>query len=111
MKETIEDKKFIAASVYLNLYLNSLEEIVNDNGGIYLSESDDRYAKVCIFKKDSECLVDWSFWYKFSKEFSLQESELKLLITKWIGDTYGLKSIHTFLCLLSKRRWFKIPNS
>ena len=95
MKEIIEDKKLIAINTYLNLFLGALEEVVKDNGDIYLRESGDEYAKICIFKKSSQCWVDWEFWREFSELFSLKFSEIQSFITIWVEDTYQLKGIYT----------------
>jgi len=91
-----DDKRLMVASVYLNLYLNSLEEVVNKKtGNIYLHESGDEYPIFLIWKKSSKCWVERSFWDKFSEEFSLQDNEVKLIITRWVENTYKLKGIDT----------------
>ena len=95
LKMNDEDKKLIAINIYLNLFLGNLEEIVKDNGDIYLHESGDRYAKVWIQKKSSECRVDYNFWREFSGLFSLQYGEVKSIITRWVEDAYQLKGIDT----------------
>ena len=98
LKESNEDKKLIAINTYLNLFLGTLEEVVKDNGDIYLRESDDIYATVSIEKKSShlQCWVDWEFWRDFSELFSLQYGETQSFITRWVEDTYQLKGIYTF---------------
>ena len=90
-----ENKRLMAASVYLNLYMDTLEEVAGEDGDIYLRESGDRYGKVLIDKKSSDCLVNRSFWVKFSEEFSLQYNEVQSIITRWVEDTYKLKGIDT----------------
>ena len=95
MKKTIENKKLIAINTYLNLFLGELEEVVKDNGDIYLRESGDKYAKVWIQKKLSECRIHYYFWDEFSELFSLQYGETESFITKWVEDTYQLKRIYT----------------
>ena len=110
--ETLEDKKLQMAYVYLSNYLNSLEEFVDKkNDIIYLHEHGDEYAKVCIDKKYSECLVRWLFWDKFSKEFSLQGSEVELLINIWVENTYKLKGINTRLHAYRIAGALKIPTN
>jgi len=99
LNETIEDKKLIAINTYLNLFLGDLEEVVKDDGDVYLCETGDRYAKVLIEKKSSECRVDYYFWEEFSELFSLQYGEVKSIITRWVEDTYQLKSIDTWRLL------------
>ena len=99
LKMSDEDKKFIAIKTYLNLFLGNLEEVVKDNGDIYLRESGDRYAKVSIKKKLSECWVDNDFWYEFSNLFSLEDHEVQSFISRWVEDTYQLKGIHTRMIL------------
>ena len=95
LMENLEDKKLQMAYVYLSNYLNSLEEVIKDNGRIYLRESGDRYGMVLIWKKLSKCWVDRDFWDKFSEEFSLQDNEVQSIITRWVEDTYKLKGIDT----------------
>ena len=91
-----EDKRLMVASVYFNLYMDTLEEFVDFVGDIYFREFGDEYAKVCIVKEDSICWVAKSFWDEFSEEFSLQKNEVQSIINKWVEDTYYLKGIHTW---------------
>ena len=109
MKKTIEDKKLIAINTYLDLFLSTLEEVVKDNGDIYLRESGDIYAKVWIQKKSSQCWVDWEFWRDFSELFSLEFSETQSFITRWVEDTYQLKGIYTIHGNKARREMLKIP--
>ena len=96
LKESNEDKKLIAVNIYLNLYMNTLEEVVDeDDGDIYLRESGDSYVKVLIEKESSKCWVSYLFWFEFSDRFSLQYSEVESLITRWVESTYQLKGIDT----------------
>ena len=90
-----EDKKLVAINTYLNLFLGNLEEVVKKNGYIYLHELGDKYAKVLIQKKYSNCWVDYDFWNEFSDLFSLEFSEAQSFITRWVEDTYQLKRIYT----------------
>ena len=94
LKENNEDKRLMAASVYLNLYMGILEEFVDeDDEEIYFHESGNKYAKVCIFKKSSQCWVDSDFWDEFSVLFLLSYVEVKSIIIRWIEYTYKLKGI------------------
>jgi len=96
LKISDKDKKLIAINTYLNLFLGDLEEVVDeDTGDIYLRESGDRYGKVLIEKKSSECRVEYSFWEEFSDLFSLQYGEVQSIITRWVEETYQLKGIYT----------------
>jgi len=101
LTETIEDKKLQMAYVYLGNYMNTLEEVVKDNGDILLRDSGDGFFKVLIEKKPSKCWVIYSFWKEFSELFSLQRNEIKSLITIWVENTYQLKDIYTFVVVLS----------
>ena len=111
LKMNDEDKKLIAINIYLNLFLGNLEEIVKDNGDIYLRESGDEYAKVLIEKNSSQCWVDYDIWDEFSVLFSLKNGEVKSFITKWVEDTYQLKGIYTPLPLLPRALPLKIPTN
>jgi len=111
LKESNEDKKLTAANIYLNLYMNTLEEIINDNGRIYLREYGDEYSKVCIIKKESKCWIDYDFWREFSELFSLQYNDIQSIITKWVEDTYQLEGIHSSTRSFHARDVLKIPTN
>jgi len=111
LKESDEDKKLIAANIYFNLYMDTLEEVVKDNGDIYLRESGDRYAKVSIKKKSFKCWVEYSFWTEFSELFSLEYREAQSFITRWIEDTYRLKGIDTPFPLQMFESPLKVPTN
>ena len=91
-----ENKKLTLIDTYLNLFLGTLEEVVDDDGNIYLRESGDRYAKVAIKKKYDRCWVDELFWDEFSRLFSLDYDDVVSHITIWIEDTFQLKGIDIF---------------
>ena len=95
LTETIEDKKLQMAYVYFSNYMNTLEEVVKDNGDILLRDSGDGFFKVLINKKLSRCFVSVSFWNQFSKKFSLEYNELQSIITRWVKDAYQFKRINT----------------
>ena len=111
LKKSDEDKKMIAINTYLNLFWDNLEEIVKDNGDIYLRESGDRYAKVWIQKKSSKCWVEYSFWKEFSELFSLEHRDVQSFIARWVEDTYQLKGINTTQADWLPQASFKIPTN
>ena len=90
-----EDKRLIAANTYFHLYMDSLEEVIKDDGRIYFCEYGYDYVKVCIIKNESKCWVDYYFWKEFSELFSLQDNQVKSIITRWVEDTYKLTGIYT----------------
>ena len=95
LKESDEVKKLIAANIYFNLYMDSLEEVVKDDGEIYLREYGDKYVKITIIKKEFKCWVDFDFWDEFSQLFSLQNDDVNSIISKWVEDTYRLIGINS----------------
>ena len=111
LKESDEDKKLIAANIYFNLYMDTLEEVVKDNGDIYLRESGDRYAKIWIQKKRSKCWVYYGFWEEFSELFSLKYHEVQSIITRWVEDNYRLNGIDTSRFGFTKKYQLEIPTN
>ena len=98
LKESNEEKKLIAASFYFNLYMDTLEEVVDkDSGDIFFREYGYINCNLWIEKKRSKCWVVNSFWKKFSELFSLELNEIQSLITRWVEDTYQLRGIETEL--------------
>ena len=93
-EKTIDDKKLIAANIYFNLYMDTLKKIVSSNGNILISDYGDEFFKFWIQKENLKCWVDWDFWEKFSELFSLEDNEIKSIITIWVEDTYQLKGIN-----------------
>jgi len=91
LMETLTDKKLRQAYVYLSNYMGTLNDIVDGNGDIILYEPGNRYTKFWIQKRTFICRVATSFYIKFSDEFSLNDTEIQFLISKWIEDTYQLK--------------------
>ena len=98
-----EDKRLMAASVYLNLYMDTLKEVVGD-GEICFHEYGDENYVIRFVKKISLCWVAWSFWEEFSDKFSLQKDEGKSIIIKWVEDTYGLKGVRIVFHYSAKYR-------
>jgi len=95
LTETLEDKKLQMAYVYLSNYMSTLAKFVDDNDDIHLREYRNQYDTVLIQKKSSRCWVEWQFWAKFSKEFSLDYEETQFVITTWAENTYELNNVFT----------------
>ena len=112
LMETIKDKKLLMAYVYFSNYMSILNEIVDDeNGRIYLREDRNEYAKICIVKNRRECVVDWQFWIKFSRQFYLEENETQQILRKWIEVTYGLEGFYASWGYSNPSLWLKIPTN
>ena len=111
LMETIKDKKLQMAYVYLSNYMNSLEEFVDDTDEIYLYEYGDVFGKFLIDKKRSKCWVSNDLWTEFSDEFSLQDNEVKSIISRCVEDTYKLKGIDTHCEIFQHSYLLKIPTN
>ena len=88
LKETLNDKNLQIAYVYFSNYMSTLEEVVKDNGDIYLREYGDIYAKARIQKSDLEFRLVWPLWDDLSELFFLKESDIRLIIKKWVENNY-----------------------
>ena len=104
LMESLKDKRLQQAYVYFNNYLNMLEEVVDKDGNIYLFDHDSELAKVIIEKYNLRCKFSRFIWVELSKEFSLEDNEIKSLITNWVEDTYKLKDVYT-----EDMAWWKFP--
>ena len=93
----IEDKRLMGANVYLNLYVSTLEEFVDSDGDIHLAEFNDNLDRIFILKEELICFVEPNFWDYFSDFFKLNDNEIRLLISKWVENTYNLNGINTYI--------------
>jgi len=82
-------------TVWFDNYVDTLEEFVDENGNIFLSEYGNKFPEIKIKKNELYCLVHDKLWDKFSEVFSLYDNETESFITRWVEDTYQLKGIDT----------------
>ena len=101
MEKNINDRKLRAMTVWFDTYVNMLDEVVDENGDIYLREYSDKYYEIYIDKNRLNCWVKRDLWYNFSYVFSLQDNDVESFIMKWVENTYQLKGIHTDLVFLT----------
>ena len=97
LMENIDDKKLNVMTLWFNLYVNTLDEVVIDDGNkTYFREDGDVFGMILINKTMLYCWVNWKLWNKLSDMFSLEYDETKSFITKWVEDTYHLKGIDIY---------------
>ena len=93
-------------------YLDSQDFIqIDDNDSIYFVNSEgDKYAQIRYDKSDGWCNIDIDLIKEISSFFSLQSSDSKEVIGRWVDNTPQMKVTNTGEVEMWARRALRIPN-
>ena len=83
-------------------YLNNQDFIVtgNDTSLFFVNSDDDKYAQIRYDEDDGWCFIDYDLIGEISSFFSLQRSDSKEVIGRWVENTLQMKvtnTTHAFL--------------
>ena len=80
------------------MYLDSQDFIQIDmNDSIYFVNSEeDEYVQIRYDKKNGWCGIYWRLIIEISDFFSIQESDSKKVIGRWVENTLQMKVTNTF---------------
>ena len=78
-------------------YLNNqdLIQIVKGNRIYFVNSENDQYAQIRYDKVNGWCYIKESLIKEISSFFSLQESNSKQVISRWVEDTLQMKVTYT----------------
>ena len=95
LNETIDETRLKGAYVWINNYLDSLEEFVDDRGNIHLFKQGNKLSDVLIKTNSNECWVGNVLWNELSQHFLLDDFEVDRLVSDWVEYTYKMKGVKT----------------
>jgi len=80
------------------------------NNSIYFVNSEgDEYAQIRYDKDDSWCMIYYKLVNEISSFFSMQKSDSKQVIGRWVENTLQMKVKNTFN--ERNQRWFAVENT
>ena len=93
-------------------YLNNqdLIQIVKGNRIYFVNSENDQYAQIRYDKVNGWCYIKESLIKEISSFFSLQESNSKQVISRWVEDTLQMKVTHTTRTAQHFHPKLRIPN-
>jgi len=92
-------------------YLDNQDFVrIDNNDSIYFYDSEnDEYAQIVYDKSDEQCYVGFHLVKEISSFFSLQISDSKEVIGKWVENTLQMKVKGTWVKLEVAGSWLRIP--
>ena len=92
-------------------YLDNQDFIQIDKGDkiYFLNSEGDEYAQIRFDKKDGWCYIDYDLIEEISSFFSLQRSDSKQVIGKWVENTLQMKVTNTNPITIIQSRLLRIP--
>jgi len=93
-------KYLITESQFDNVIFRYLDNqdfvVMNKNNHIYFVNSEgDEYAQIRYDKKDGWCYINYKLVDEISSFFSLQESDSKSVIVRWVENTLQVRINYT----------------
>ena len=105
-----QDKIEKIVSKYLDLQYGDLETYkpYEYDGFIFKKPNDDSRYGVMGWEKPDTLYIYYKLIEEISSIFSIEESDSKEIIGKWIEDRYKLKVVYTYALVLLQSIWLKI---
>ena len=93
-------------------YLDNQDFIrIERNGKIFFVNSEgDRYAQIRFDKDDGWCVIYYELVDEISSFFSMQNSDSKQVISKWVENTLQMKATNTHQCASPFECRLRIPS-
>ena len=93
-------------------YLDNQDFIQIERGSniCFVNSEDDEYAQIRFDKSDGWCGVNYDLINEISSFFSLQESDSKQVIGRWVENTLQMKVTYTLGYSDVFLGWLRIPN-
>ena len=94
MKYLITESQFDRA-VFKYLDNQDFIQIDKDDKIYFLNSEGDKHAQIRFYKDDGVCFISYSLVNEISSFFSLQRSDSKQVIGKWVENTLQMKVTNT----------------
>ena len=93
-------------------YLDNQDFIqIEKDDRIYFANSEgDEYAQIRFDKKNGFCYIYYKLIKEISTFFSMEESDSKQVIDRWVENTLQMRVTNTQFRIRPKRSELKIPN-
>ena len=85
-------------------------QIERNNGIYFVNSEDDKYAQIKFDKDDGWCGINYELINEISSFFSIQGSDSKQVIGKWVENTLQMNVTNTPLAQLGTELMLRIPS-
>lgn len=102
--EYINNMKYLITESQLDRFifryidLKRFIQIKKGSNIYFVNSEDDEYAQIRFDKSDGWCGVNYDLINEISSFFSLQESDSKQVISRWVENTIQMKVTYAFKC-------------
>ncbi len=87
--------KIIETLIFKNLDKQNYNQIKVRNNIYFVKNIGDEYADIRFDKSDGWCYIDYHLISFFSRMFSIEESDSKTIIGRWVEHTLQMEVIRT----------------
>ena len=93
-------------------YLDNQDFIQIDKGGkiYFINSKDDKFAQIRYDEVDGQCYIYYDLINEISEFFSLQDSDSKEVIGRWVENTLQMKVTNTQILSYWKYIQLEIPS-
>ena len=91
MKYLITESQAKMAATFRKLDMKKFIQIERDNKIYFVKSENDKYAQIRYNKDDGWCLINFNLINEISSWFSLEESDSKEFIGRWVEYTLQTK--------------------
>ena len=109
MKYKITDSK-LENVIFLYLDNQDFIQIEKGNNIYFFNSESDEYAQIRYDKDDGWCGIYYKLIDEISSFFSLEQTDSKKVIGRWVENTLQMRVIHTFRRDYNHRLLLRIPS-
>ena len=95
MKYLITESQAKIAATFLKLDMKNFIQINKNNKIYFVNSENDQYAKIRFDKDNGWCYIDYDLIKEISSFFSLERSDSKKVIGKWVENTLQMRVTNT----------------
>ena len=110
MKYLITESQAKMAATFLKLDMKNFIQIEKRDKIYFVNSENDKYAQIRFDKDDGWCFINFGLIKEISSWFSLEESDSKQFIGRWVENTLQMRVANTSIDHLCLKCTLRIPN-
>ena len=110
MKYLITESQAKMNATFHKLDMKKFIQIERDGRIYFVKSKDDEYAQIRYFTDNGWCLISKNLINEISSWFSLDESDSKTYIARWVENTLQMRVTETFAPTDSPYSLLRIPS-
>ena len=94
--------KHLERVIFSYLDIQDFVQIERGRNIYFVNSENDKYAQIRYDKEDGHCFININLIREISSYFSLQESDSKQVIGRWVENTLPMKVTNTYGAWLAR---------